>query len=151
VKDKYIDLGYEVKIPLTFGGGTKLAGADTLDFDLSGEKFVSNIDEMTLWIDYENGIQMKARLDIQFLDESKKKIEGIDKYFEMPASSSSSAASKGSFTLKLNKNEADKAKKARDIILKTTLEVAPGENNEFSIRPSNYINLKLSAYSKVNI
>jgi hypothetical protein len=150
VKDKYIDLGYEVKIPLTFGGGTKLAGADTLDFDLSGESFVSNLDELKLWIDYENGIPMEVRLDIEFLDENKDKINSLGKNFAMAASSASSA-SKGSFVFQFEKTEFDNAKKAHYVILKTTLAVSAGENSEFSIRPSNYIKMKLSAYSKINI
>lgn len=157
VKGKYVDIDYEIKIPLTFGKGTKLASADTIDLDLSGEDLVSNLDELKLWIDYENALHTTVDLNILFLDQSNNVIPGIDRTFKINAINAASKetrpstkqATTGTLLLTFDKSEIDKATETRSIILQTILKVA--DNDEINIRPSDYISLKLSAYSKVNI
>jgi hypothetical protein len=172
VKDKFVDIDYDIKIPLTFSGGTELSSADTLDFDLSGDDFVSSLDEFKLWIDYQNRLPASVELEIRFLDASKNVIPGITKRFSMSAAPSSKGLSNvqsvenpftpltrdnrpsalpatGSFTLEFASNEIDDAEKAQYIILYSTLKVTG--NTEINIHPSDYIALKLGAYLKVNI
>jgi hypothetical protein len=142
VNGKYVDLDYELRLPMTFGEGTRLASADTIDLDLSGEDFVSALDELTLWIDYENGIPATAGLDILFLDEYKQAIPELDRRFRMNADALST------LKLQFNSNEFDAAQNVRYVVLKTILKV---DDSEVSIHPSDDIKLKLSAYFKVNI
>jgi hypothetical protein len=161
VKDKYMDVEYEVRIPLTFGSGTMLANADTLDFDLSGEGFINNIDNLKLWVDYANSLRATVDLDILFLDEYKREIPSITKHFQMAAAPASGRAIQrelpissippvtGTFKLSFNSNEFDDAQKAQYVVLKSILKT--GNNESVNIHPADYINLKLSAYSKVNI
>jgi hypothetical protein len=158
VNGKYIDIDYELKIPMTFGPGTQLTSADTIKFDLSGEGFVNSLDELTLWINYENSLRTAIDLDVLFLDEYNNIIPSIRKNFHINAAPSSRATTKelfdgnpatGLFTLKFNKNEIDDAQKARYVILKSTLKTSG--NEDVNIHPKDYINFKLSAYSKVNI
>ncbi|MDR1339297.1 MAG: hypothetical protein LBK58_04510 [Prevotellaceae bacterium] len=146
VRDKYVDVDYEVRIPLTFAQGTQLVHANTLDFDLSGDDFINNIENLTLWIEYENSLRTQVDLEVLFLDENKNEIESIaPRNFHMNAASVSSEP----FSLSFNSNELDEARKARYAVLKSTLKtVGVGEVN---IHPDDYIKLKLSAYSKVNI
>jgi hypothetical protein len=147
VNGKYVDLAYELRLPMTFDAGTQLASADTIDFDLSGDDFVSNLDGLTLWIDYENGIPATAGLDILFLDEYQQAVPGIDqRSFHIKAPQTNSNASTGTLTFNFKSSELDAAKKVRYTVLKTVLKVS-----EVSLRPADYINLKLSAYSKINI
>jgi hypothetical protein len=149
VGGKYVDMDYEVRIPLTFGARTKFVSDDTLDFDLSGDSFVSDLDELTLWIDYENSVRMTVGLDIVFLDENEVVITDVNqRSFELKTAEANQPA-KGSNTFKFDKSEFEAAKKARYAILKTILKVDTG-GEAVNIRPTDYINLKLSAYSKVN-
>jgi hypothetical protein len=155
VPNKFVDIDYKVKIPFTFGEGTRLANADTLDLDLSGEDFISNLDELTLWIDYENRLQTTVELDILFLDEYKNLISNIEKEFNMDAAPSSGTTpqseaepKKGSFTVEFKKDEVEDAQRTRYIVLKSILKTGSGEVN---IHPSDYVNLKLSAYLAINI
>jgi hypothetical protein len=141
---KYVDLDYEIRIPLTFSAGTRLSSGDTLDFDLSGDSFVSDLEELKLWIDYENGVRMSVELDLLFLNEDKEDI-GIKRNFRLDASS----ANQPPITFEFEKSEFETAKKARYVILKTALEVG-ADSEVVNIRPTDYINLKLSAYSKIN-
>jgi hypothetical protein len=152
VYGKYIDVNYEIRIPMTFGTGTQLVSADTIDFDLSGDSFVSNLDGLTLWVDYENGIPTTIDLDVLFLDENQHEISGINRKATINASpaTTESQTSLGVVTLKFSSDELDTAKEARYIVLKTTLAVKSG-SGEVSIRPTDNISLKLSAYSRVNI
>jgi hypothetical protein len=148
VGGKYVDLDYEIRIPLTFGARTKFVSDDTLDFDLSGDSFVSDLDELTLWIDYENGVRMTVNLDIVFLDENEDVIPNVKRSFELKTAEANQPA-KGSNTFNFDKSEFEAAKKARYAILKTILKV-DADGTAVNIRPTDYISLKLSAYSKVN-
>lgn len=147
VNGRYIDFDYEIKLPMTFSAGTQLVSSDTLDFF-----DISNLDELALWIDYENGISATIGLDILFLDEYKQVIPDIDRHFRIKAAETAafSNASLGSLSLMFDSSEFDAAKKARYVVLTTGLKVDSG-SNEVSIRSTDYINLKLSAYAKVNI
>ena len=148
VSGQYVDLDYEIRLPLTFNAGTQLSGADTISLDLSGDDFVSDLGELALWIDYENGIPATLSLDILFLDENRQTVSGIaDRNFRIDASQAT-GASTGTLKFEFSASEFEVAKKVRDVVLKTTLKV---ESGEVSIRPSDYIKLKLSAYSKVNL
>jgi hypothetical protein len=157
VNGKYVDVDYEIRIPLTFGPGTKLVNADTLSFDLSGEDFISNIDELTLWIDYESSLRTLVDLDVLFLDSNMKEIPSIEKHFHMDAAPEGRETresptpypyAKGSFSLSFSSSQFDDARKARYAVLKSTVKT---DSEEVNIHPSNHIKLKLSAYSKVNI
>jgi hypothetical protein len=154
VANKFVDIKYEIRIPLTFSGGTQLASADTLEFDLSGDDFVSSLDEFALWIDYENRLRTTADLEIVFLDKDKRKIEGITKTFNMNAAASdganqqNAAPAKNSLYLDFKQNEIDDAKKTQYVKLNYILKTG---NREVNIHPSDYIKLKLSVYLKVNI
>jgi hypothetical protein len=156
VTDKFVDIDYEVKIPFTFSNGTQLASADTLTFDLSGEDFINSLDELKLWIDYENRLRTTVDLEILFLDEYKEPIQEMKKkVFHMKAAPVAEGVNqrdampaKDSFETGFDKNEIDNAKKTRYIILKSVFKV---DANEVNIHPSDYVNLKLSAYLKINI
>ncbi|MDR1583203.1 MAG: hypothetical protein LBS55_08110 [Prevotellaceae bacterium] len=151
MKDKYVDIDYEVKIPFTFSAGTRLSNENILDFDLSGDDFISNLDNLILWIDYENRLGTTVKLEIQFLDENKNEIQDITKIDQMDAATESGKDAKpktGTLEFKLDKDEVNDAKATHYIMLKSTLEVEDGDVN---IHPTDYINLKLSAYLKVNI
>jgi hypothetical protein len=156
VDGKYVELEYEVRIPLTFGAGTQLSNADTLDFDLSGNSLVNDLNGLTLWIDYENSIPTTVGLEVLFLDKSKREIPGIGRSFTMNAPAVTREAitapngltAQGSFVFQFNNSELETADLARYAVLKTALKVGSGEVN---IRPENNVKLKLSAYSKVNI
>jgi hypothetical protein len=151
VNGKYVDVAYELRLPLTFGPGTQLIYSDTLDFDLSGEGFINNIDGLTLWIDYTNSLRTTVDLDVLFLDENRIEIDGIkEKHFPMNAASASDRAT-GSFTLSFDSDEFDNAQKARYAILRSTLKTDNQNNESVNIHPADYINFKLSAYSKINI
>jgi hypothetical protein len=157
VGGQYVDLDYEIKIPMTFDERTQLVSADTLDFDLSGNSFVSDLDNLVLWIKYENGIPATVNLDILFLDENQQAISGIDRHFHLDASPVAATkdvlpypSSSDLLTFKFGSSEIETAKKARYVVLKTMLKVASGSSN-VTIRPTDFINLKLNAYSKVNI
>jgi hypothetical protein len=158
VKDKYIDLDYKVEIPMTFANGTQLAYADTLEFDLSGEDFINDLDELKLWIDYENRLQASISLNILFLDKYKNVIPGIAKEnLTMNAAPPYSGTdmqnappTKGSLNpVSFDQNKINDAKKTYYVVLKSILKI--DGNNDVNIHPSDYINLKLSAYTKINI
>ncbi|MDR0385569.1 MAG: hypothetical protein LBH60_05790 [Prevotellaceae bacterium] len=165
MKDNYIDVKYKLRAPLTFGPGTRLAGADTLDFDLSGDGFVNNIENLTLWIDYVNSLRTTVDLDILFLDEYKREIPGITRHFHMNAAAATAVASTkdnyapgpggqpaaGKFSLSFNRNEFDDAQKAKYVVLKSIMVTDNRSNGDVNIHLLDYIKLKLSAYSKVNI
>jgi hypothetical protein len=144
VKDKYIDIDYKIEIPMTFAKGTRLSYADTLDFDLSGEDFISNLDELKLWIEYQNSLQMSLSLEVLFLDNYKKVIPSIKKEFNMEA------AKKNTLTLTFNKDEFEDAQKAYYVVLKSVIKTDDSKA-DVNIHPSDSISLKLSAYSKINI
>jgi hypothetical protein len=145
VKDKYVDVEYEIKIPFTFEQGTRLVNADTLDFDLSGDDFIGSIDDLTLWINYKNSLSTTVNLEILFLDEYKREIQNIGQTFKMDAASASSP--EDPFEFEFGKDKLDDAKKAKYTVLKSILTTDKNVN----IRPSDSINLMLSAYSKINI
>ncbi|MDR2286474.1 MAG: hypothetical protein LBE04_03200 [Prevotellaceae bacterium] len=145
VKDQYIDVDYKVEIPMTFAKGTQLSYADTLDFDLSGEDFISNLDELRLWIGYENSLRMSVSLEVLFLDNYKKVVSNIEKKeFKMEA------AKKGTHTLSFKQSEFEDAKKASYIVLKSAIKT-DDNSVEVNIHPLDSISLKLSAYAKINI
>jgi hypothetical protein len=155
VLDKFVDIDYEIKIPFTFSEGTRLSNVDTLKLDLSGDDFISNLDEFILWIDYENRLHASVNLEIEFLDKYKTVIPDIKKVFNMKSApvyggtnQSEAEPSKDSFTLTLDDDEVDAAKETRFITLKYMFQTGSGEVN---IHPSDYVNLKLSAYLKVNL
>jgi hypothetical protein len=158
VKDKYIDVDYKVEMPMTFARGTQLAYADTLEFDLSGEDFINELDELMLWIDYENRLRTTLSLDVLFLDKYKNVIPSITKEFTMDAAPAYSGTdmqkappAKGSFTpVSFDKSKIDDAKKTYYVVLKSVLKT-DDSNDEVNIHPTDYISLKLSAYSKINI
>jgi hypothetical protein len=145
VNGKYVDLEYKIKIPMTFSAGTRLSSADTLDLDLSGEAFINNIDELILWINFENRVHATIDLELVFLNEYKNVIPSINRKFHINAS-----PAEGTHTLKFNKTEFDDAKQTKYILLKTILKVDAG-SGEVNIHPSDFITFKLSAYSKVSI
>jgi hypothetical protein len=151
VKDKYVDMAYEVRIPLTFGPGTQLVNADTLAFDLSGEGFINNIDNLTLWIDYTNSLRTTVDLDVIFLDGYRREIQGITKLFHMDAAATATQSATGLFPLTFDGNEFDNARKAQYAILKSVIKTDNQNNGSVNIRPADCINLKLSAHSKINI
>jgi hypothetical protein len=162
VKNKYVDVDYKVKIPLTFDQGTMLSNSDTMELDLSGDGFINNLDGLTLWIDYTNSLRTTIDLDILFLDEHGIEIPDITKQhsFHMDASTASGGSGEymsrikpatGSFTLSFDDSKADEAQKVRYAILKSTLKTDNQNNESVNIHPKDYIKLKLSAYSKVNI
>jgi hypothetical protein len=159
VKDKYVDVDYEVRIPLTFSPGTQLIYADTLDFDLSGDSFINNIDNLTIWIEYENSLRTTVDLDVLFLDENREVIPGITQKFQMKAAPAARETrespmpysfAKEELSFSFNSSQFNDARKARYAALKSTLKT-DSSNSEVNIHPSDHINLKLSAYSKVNI
>jgi hypothetical protein len=157
VPNKFVDIDYEIKIPFTFSAETRLASADTLDLDLSGEDFINSLDELKLWINYANRLRTTVDLEILFLDEHKELIPTIKKEFHMDAAPVSGGTNQkdalpaeGSFEISFDKNEIDDAKKTRYVILKSIFRTGASES-EINIHPSDYVNLKLSAYLKVNI
>jgi hypothetical protein len=156
VRDKYIDVDYKVEIPMTFSQGTQLAYADTLEFDLSGDDFINNLDGLTLWIDSQNRLRTTVSLEVLFLDKDKNEISNIKKKFEMNSAPAHNGTNqqdappaKNSFEFKFNKNEFDDAKKTYYVVLKSVIKA--DDNREVNIHPSDYISLKLSAYSKINL
>jgi hypothetical protein len=160
VRDKYVDIEYEIRIPFTLGPGTRLANVDTLEFDLSGEGFVNNIGNLTLWADYKNSLQTTIDLDFVFLDEYKHEIPDITRHFHMNAAPSvtrdvmprpARQVATGDFELQFNENEFDNARKAKYVILKSILRTDNQGNDDVNIHPQDYIDLKLSAYSKINL
>jgi hypothetical protein len=157
VKDTCVDVEYEVKVPFTLGPGTKFSKSDTMQLDLSGNGFIGNINNFILWIDYENSLQTTLDLDFKFLNENNELIDGLEKkHFEMKGatsmstvSSSNRPAEKDVLKLEFKGDEVEKAKATRSILLQFTLKTP--ETGTANINPKDYINLKLSAYTKVNI
>jgi hypothetical protein len=149
VKDKYVDIDYKIRIPMTFSAGTQFSSADTLDFDMSSEGFLNSLNELILWIDSENRLQTTVDLEILFLDENQNLIQGIDKSFHINAAPAPDVPANDSFQLTFSSSDIEKAEKAYYLILKTQLKT--NGSGEVNIRPSDYVSLKLSAYSKINI
>jgi hypothetical protein len=63
----------------------------------------------------------------------------------------SAQPAKDSFTLSFDSDEFDNAQKTQHIILKSILKTDNQNNESVNIHPADYINLKLSVYSKINI
>ncbi|MDR1897155.1 MAG: hypothetical protein LBR10_10235, partial [Prevotellaceae bacterium] len=157
LKDKFVDVFYEVKIPLTFGAGTRIVRTDTMDFDLSGDDFINNLDELRIWIDCKNRFRAAVDLEVLFLDEYKREIPSIQRGFTInPATPAGGAnqrdaqPSEGTFEIKFNSNEIDDAKRTSYVALKYVLKTDQN-SGDVNIHPSDYISLKLDAYATINL
>jgi hypothetical protein len=156
VKDKYIDITYEAKLPIAFNPGTRLVNNDTLSLNLSDTGILENIDDFTLWMKFSNKLPAVTELEIVFLDENKQRIpEFKEKDFMIDASevNINGYAEEGKVVsdleISFTPEERQKLEKINYIIINYI--VRSKDDRKANLHPSDYIEFKMEAYSKINI
>lgn len=150
VRNKYVDVAVEAKLPFHFDEGTFLITNDTMDLDLTGEDAIEDVKKMEVRIKYENFLPAAIKLDAVFLDEFYQPITSLNKKFDVPAPTIDSEGystkqSEGFLYINFIESDFADVTRVKYIQLKTRT-VAFDSTSKMKFRPDDYIHVKADLY-----